>query len=62
MSRAAEVLFELIEQRLAPGADLTAIDQKIWAMFGETWAVLCSDMSGFARRASLFWDARIGHG
>jgi len=54
MSRAAEVLFELIEQRLAPGADLAAIDQKIWAMFGETWAVLCSDMSGFTRRTEEF--------
>ena len=54
VGKTAHVLFELIEQRLKPGSDLEAIDKKIWAMFGETWAVLCSDMSGFTRRTEEF--------
>ncbi|MEW6730140.1 MAG: adenylate/guanylate cyclase domain-containing protein [Acidobacteriota bacterium] len=53
-SRAAEVLFQLIEQRLMPGADVNTIDEKIWAMFGETWAVMCSDMTGFTLRTEQF--------
>lgn len=54
MSSSEHLLFEMIEQRLAPGADIEAIDKRIWAMFGETWAVLCSDMSGFTRRTEEF--------
>jgi adenylate cyclase len=49
-----DVLNDLIEQRLQVGADIKAIDEKIWSMFGETWAVLCSDMSGFTRRTEEF--------
>ncbi len=54
MGTAKETLVQLIEQRLQPGADINAIDQKIWAMFGEPWAILCSDMSGFTHRTDEF--------
>lgn len=54
MGKARETLTELIEQRLVPGANIAAIDQKIWAMFGEPWAILCSDMSGFTKRTDEF--------
>lgn len=42
-------LESLIEQRLKPEADKAAIDAKIWDIFGETWAVLFTDLSGFSR-------------
>lgn len=54
MGNAKEVLYQLIEQRLEPGADIAAIDEKIWEMFGETWTVLCTDMTGFTRRTDQF--------
>ncbi len=54
MGKARDTLTELIEQRLEPSADITALDQKIWAMFGEPWAILCSDMSGFTKRTDEF--------
>lgn len=54
MKKARETLIELIEQRLVPGANIQAIDEKIWAMFGEDWTILCSDMSGFTQRTDEF--------
>jgi class 3 adenylate cyclase len=54
MGKARETLTELIEQRLEKGANISSIDQKIWAMFGEPWAILCSDMSGFTKRTDEF--------
>lgn len=54
MGKASEILFELIEERLKPGSDIEAVDEKIWSMLGETWAVLCSDMSGFSSRTKEF--------
>lgn len=51
MSSAA-TLAQLIEERLRPGADAAAIDRRIWSMFGETWCVVFTDMSGFSRRAA----------
>ncbi|KAF0250257.1 MAG: putative adenylate/guanylate cyclase [bacterium] len=54
MGKARDTLTELIEQRLESGTDITALDQKIWAMFGEPWAILCSDMSGFTKRTDEF--------
>jgi len=54
MGKARETLTELIEQRLESGTNIEAIDQKIWAMFGEPWAILCSDMSGFTKRTDEF--------
>lgn len=47
-------LWRLIEARTAPGADTRAIDQRIWDLFGETWAVMFTDLSGFSRQVAHF--------
>lgn len=52
MGRSSETLSGLIEQRLTPGADIKVIDARIWDMFGEKWAIVFTDMSGFSRRAA----------
>ncbi len=54
MGKSSDILAELIDRRLAPGADIAAIDRKIRAMFEETWAILCLDMAGFSRRTRDF--------
>ncbi|MEN9353868.1 MAG: hypothetical protein RL318_1193 [Fibrobacterota bacterium] len=47
-------LERLIRDRLAPGADKEAIDRHIWDLFGETWAVMFTDLSGFSRNVAEF--------
>ncbi len=47
-------LAKLIELRLAPGADKAAIDKQIWNTFGEEWAVMFTDLTGFSRRSAEF--------
>jgi class 3 adenylate cyclase len=47
-------LWALIEQRTKPGADHAAIDQRIWDLFGEEWAVMFTDLSGFSRQVAQF--------
>ena len=47
-------LEKLIEERLRPGADKAAIDRRIWDLFGETWAVMFTDLAGFSRRVAEF--------
>jgi class 3 adenylate cyclase len=47
-------LERLIEARLKPGADRKAIDERIWDLFGEDWAVMFTDLSGFSRRVAEF--------
>lgn len=47
-------LWALIEERCQPGADVTEIDQRIWDLFGEEWAVMFTDLSGFSRRVQEF--------
>jgi adenylate cyclase len=47
-------LERLIEERLHPGADKQAIDRRIWDLFGEEWAVLYTDLSGFSRNTAEF--------
>lgn len=54
MGRSEELLDELIGMRLMSGANIEEIDRKIWAIFGETWAIFCTDMSGFTRRTDKF--------
>ncbi len=55
ISRAStDRLEHLIEERLQPGSDKARIDRRIWNLFGETWAVLYSDLSGFSRRVAEF--------
>jgi len=47
-------LERLIEKRLAPGADKQAIDETIWKLFGERWAVMFTDLIGFSRNVAEF--------
>src|SRR5690349_20512665 len=47
-------LWALIEERCQPGADAAKIDQRIWDLFGEEWAVMFTDLSGFSRRVEEF--------
>lgn len=54
VSASAKRLQQLIEERLSPGADRAALDRRIWDLFGEHWAVMFTDLSGFSRRVSEF--------
>lgn len=47
-------LWNLVEERTQPGADVEQIDQRIWDLFGETWAVVFTDLSGFSRHVAEF--------
>lgn len=47
-------LWELIAERARPGADVKAVDRRIWDLFGETWAVMFTDLSGFSRQVEKF--------
>jgi class 3 adenylate cyclase len=53
-SASADRLEKLLTQRLEAGADKAAIDRRIWRLFGETWAVLYTDLSGFSRNVAEF--------
>lgn len=47
-----ERLWSLIAERRAPGADVDAIDASIWSIFGDTRAVLMTDLAGFTDTVS----------
>lgn len=47
-------LWKLIEERTQPGVDTTALDARIWDLFGEEWAIVATDLSGFSRQVSQF--------
>src|SRR5262245_64199272 len=47
-------LWRLIEERSKPGADVADIDRRIWDLFGEDWAVMFTDLSGFSRQVERF--------
>jgi adenylate cyclase len=47
-------LWDLVEARTRPGADTARIDQRIWDLFGEEWAVMFTDLSGFSRKTAEF--------
>ncbi|MEW5814260.1 MAG: adenylate/guanylate cyclase domain-containing protein [Spirochaetota bacterium] len=53
-SASQDRLEKLIEERLKPGADTKAIDGRIWDLFGEEWAVMFTDLSGFSRKVAEF--------
>lgn len=53
-SHAQERLQRLIAERCDPAADKAAIDQRIWELFGEDWAVMFTDLSGFSRGVAEF--------
>jgi adenylate cyclase len=47
-------LWGLIEARTRAGADTKRIDQRIWDLFGEEWAIMFTDLSGFSRQVAAF--------
>lgn len=49
-------LWTLIEERCAATdpAEVSRIDQRIWDLFGDEWAVLFTDLSGFSRQVAAF--------
>ena len=47
-------LWKLVDERCQAGADVSAIDQRIWDLFGEDWAIMFTDLSDFSRRTSEF--------
>jgi class 3 adenylate cyclase len=47
-------LWALIEERCQPGADVAELDRRVWDLFGERWAVMFTDLSGFSRRVAEF--------
>jgi class 3 adenylate cyclase len=47
-------LEKLMEERLKPGADKEETDARIWDLFGETWAVMFTDLAGFSRNVAAF--------
>lgn len=49
-----ERLEQLIEARLKPKANKKEIDKRIWDLFGETWCVMFTDLSGFSRNVAKF--------
>ncbi len=53
-SASMDRLQKLIEMRLEPGADKDMIDKRIWDLFGEKWAVMFTDLSGFSRQVAEF--------
>lgn len=53
-SASQDRLEKLIQERLQPGADKSQIDTRIWDLFGEQWAVMFTDLTGFSRRVAEF--------
>src|SRR5436305_4073638 len=53
-------LWAMIEERLKAGqhgpksAEVADVDRRIWDLFGETWAVMFTDLSGFSRQVEAF--------
>ena len=54
LKSSSERLWALISQRTERGADTEAIDRRIWDLYGEEWAVVFTDLSGFSRRVEEF--------
>lgn len=47
-------LAKLMQARAQAGADTEAIDTRIWDLFGERWAIMFTDLSGFSRNVARF--------
>jgi class 3 adenylate cyclase len=54
LSASEDRLEMLIAERLRPDADKDRIDARIWDLFGEEWAVMFTDLSGFSRGVASF--------
>lgn len=44
----------MVAERCKDSADLQSIDKKIWDLFGERWAIMFTDLSGFSRGVESF--------
>ena len=53
-SASQDRLEKLIEKRLTAGAEKKRVDEQIWNLFGERWAVMFTDLSGFSRQVADF--------
>ena len=53
-SASQDRLEKLIEKRLKSGAGKSRVDEQIWNLFGERWAIMFTDLSGFSRRVADF--------
>lgn len=47
-------LWAMIEERSVDGVDVDSLDARIWELFGERWAVVFTDLSGFSRKTQQF--------
>lgn len=47
-------LWKLIEERMKPGCDVKALDERVWNLFGEEWSIVTTDLAGFSRRVAEF--------
>lgn len=54
LSASRHRLERLIGLRLEPNADKAHIDRRIWDLFGQTRAVMMTDLSGFSRNVAKF--------
>lgn len=46
--------WELIDERQRPGANVAAVDARIWKRFGRTAAIVFTDLSGFSRQVAEY--------
>ena len=44
----------LLTERARPGSDKAGIDRRIWDLYGETWAIMFTDLAGFSRHVAAF--------
>ncbi len=54
VKRTEERLWGLVDQRLVQGADIRAVDGRIWELFGDRAAVLCTHLAGVERQISAY--------
>lgn len=54
LTASAARLWSLIEERTRPDADVDKIDETIWELFGEDWAIVFTDLAGFSRQTAKF--------
>ena len=52
--QASESFWDLIDERQRPGVDVAAVDARIWQRFGQTRAIVFTDLSGFSRQVAEY--------
>lgn len=53
-SASEERLEKLLEERILEASNKEWIDARIWDLFGETWCIMFTDLSGFSRGVAKF--------